>query len=81
MRLIDAHKLKIQEFTADPPPYAILSHRWGQDEEEVAYHEFHLPEAGSRPGYNKVKKCCRQAIADGLHYVVSEPTPWRRILI
>lgn len=71
MRLIDAEKLRIQEFTGDPPPYAILSHRWGDDAEEVAYHEFHLPGVKSRPGYAKIENSCTQAKSDGLRYVVS----------
>ncbi|KAM0820109.1 hypothetical protein AB5N19_05928 [Seiridium cardinale] len=69
MKLIDAHKLEIKEFTGHPPPYAVLSHRWGRDDEEVAYHEFHRPGVTTRPGYKKVKNCCSQAIADVLHYV------------
>jgi len=28
MRLINTNSLELEEFIADPPPYAILSHTW-----------------------------------------------------
>jgi len=38
MKLINAITLQIEEFTGDPPSYAILSHTWG--EEEVLFTDF-----------------------------------------
>ncbi|THU93221.1 hypothetical protein K435DRAFT_779941 [Dendrothele bispora CBS 962.96] len=71
-RFIDAHTLKLIEFYKDAviPPYAILSHRWG---EEVVYDEFLHPrretKAKSRLGYQKIKATCQQARKDGIHYI------------
>ncbi|KAK4554900.1 hypothetical protein LTR86_008048 [Recurvomyces mirabilis] len=39
MRLLNTSTLEFREFV-DPPPYVILSHRWGDD--EVSYEEFVL---------------------------------------
>ena len=38
MRLINIETLDLEEFIGEPPPYAILSHTWGQ--EEVSFQEY-----------------------------------------
>ncbi|KAK4170573.1 hypothetical protein QBC36DRAFT_139837, partial [Triangularia setosa] len=43
------------------PPYAILSHTWGPDEEEVSYKDLEDGRAVSKPGYNKIQFCANQA--------------------
>ncbi|KAK2684510.1 hypothetical protein QWA68_016853 [Fusarium oxysporum] len=48
-------------------PYAILSHTWG--EEEVSFHEYHMPDKESKKGYAKIKACCLQARKDRIHWV------------
>lgn len=51
------------------PPYAILSHTWGADAEEVTFAD--LAEGGGgkhKPGYKKIRFCGAQAQQDGLQY-------------
>jgi hypothetical protein len=50
------------------PPYAILSHTWGADAEEVTFAD--LAEGGGKqkPGYKKIRFCGEQAQQDGLQY-------------
>jgi hypothetical protein len=70
MRLIDVETLKLKEFVGDKvPPYAILSHTWGADEEEVSFRDIrraNIEKAGN--GYTKLEGCCKQAKKDGLKY-------------
>ena len=71
MRLLNAETFKLEEFFyVDPPRYAILSHTWGADNEEVSYRDVldgRLDERSSRPP--KVAGCCGQARRDGYQYV------------
>ena len=70
MRLINVETLKLEEFFGDAiPPYAILSHTWGKDKDEVSFWDIkkgNIEKAGSRP--IKLEGCCRQAMEDGLGY-------------
>ncbi|KAK4170971.1 hypothetical protein QBC36DRAFT_250422 [Triangularia setosa] len=50
------------------PPYAILSHTWGSDEEEVSYKDLEDDRAVSKLGYNKILFCADQAGRDGLKF-------------
>jgi hypothetical protein len=66
MRLIKADSLTIEEF-ADvhaAPPYAILSHTWG--EEECSLRDVREGVAPTKKGFAKIKFCCDQALQDGL---------------
>ncbi|KDR71709.1 hypothetical protein GALMADRAFT_74688, partial [Galerina marginata CBS 339.88] len=69
MRLLDVHQLKFKYFFDETkrPPYAILSHTWGDG--EVTLQDFETPAAASTAGYAKIKKCCERAIQDGFKYV------------
>ncbi|KAI1132429.1 HET-domain-containing protein [Nemania abortiva] len=70
MRLLNAHSLRIHEFIGeDVPPYAILSHTWG--EEEVSFKDMSKGRATKMKGYKKIVGCCRQARSDGFRYVAS----------
>jgi len=69
MRLLDTKTLKIHEFQGSQiPPYAILSHRW--EEEEVTYQDLQngLDVCQRKQGFAKIQKCCQQAVTDGLEY-------------
>lgn len=66
MRLLDTTTLLLREFPSDPPPYAILSHTWG--EEEVVFEEIEQDEAVEKQGYDKIRGCCAQAKAAGLRF-------------
>jgi hypothetical protein len=50
------------------PQYAILSHTWGPDEEEVTYKDLMNGTKKDTPGYSKIKFCVEQANRDGLCY-------------
>ncbi|KAI2463328.1 heterokaryon incompatibility protein-domain-containing protein [Annulohypoxylon bovei var. microspora] len=67
MRLLNVNTLIIKEFQGNVPPYAILSHTWG--DEEVSFINFIEGKASSLKGYHKILGCCKQAIYDGLEYV------------
>ena len=50
------------------PRYAILSHTWGEDTEEVSLKDMMDGTGMSKPGYDKVQFCGEQARRDGLQY-------------
>jgi hypothetical protein len=69
MWLINTDTLKLesfQEFPADT--YAILSHTWGTEAEELSFDEFRVGEGREKFGFQKIQKCCKQAQQDGLLY-------------
>jgi ankyrin repeat protein len=70
MRLIDVEKKKLEEFIGDSiPPYAILSHTWGADEDEILYQDIEQGNVNkSGPQLVKFEACCKQALQDGLRY-------------
>ncbi|KAF2185793.1 HET-domain-containing protein [Zopfia rhizophila CBS 207.26] len=54
----------------DPtPPYAILSHTWGLDGEEVTFEDITNGTGKNKRGYNKIWFCGAQAEQDGLRYL------------
>jgi hypothetical protein len=70
MRLIDTVTLELHEFFGkDAPLYAILSHRW--EEDEVTFQDFRGGRGPEMRGWSKVTGCCAQAAKDGWQYVVS----------
>lgn len=50
------------------PPYAILSHTWGADDEEVTYEDLGNSTGQDKGGYKKLDFCKSQAAKDDLHY-------------
>ena len=52
----------------DLPPYAILSHTWGVEDEEVTFEDIVGSSGQSKAGYKKIKFCAEQAAKDGLQY-------------
>jgi tetratricopeptide (TPR) repeat protein len=50
------------------PAYAILSHTWGDDDQEVTYNDIMEGSAESKAGYRKIRFCGEQAARDGLQY-------------
>jgi hypothetical protein len=68
MRLLNVHTRQLREFHDTPPSYAILSHRWTED--EVAYSDAQdLAKASQKKGFGKIKFICEQAQKDGLGWV------------
>jgi hypothetical protein len=50
------------------PRYAILSHTWGADDEEVTFEDLTKGTGENKHGYKKIKFCGEQAWKDGLQY-------------
>jgi hypothetical protein len=50
------------------PPYAILSHTWGLDAEEVTYKDLVDGTGTDKPGYEKIRFCADQARLHGLSH-------------
>jgi hypothetical protein len=50
------------------PEYAILSHTWGADIEEVSFEDIINGTGKDKPGYEKIQFCEEQARQDGLLY-------------
>ena len=50
------------------PYYAILSHTWGKDTEEVTFADLAQDNGKHKPGYKKIRFCGEQAQNDGLQY-------------
>jgi hypothetical protein len=75
LRYKDNGRLTITSFDDGAiPPYAILSHTWGKDAEEVTFAELvkddgeHKPDYMDIPGYKKIRFCGEQAQQDRLQY-------------
>jgi len=50
------------------PPYAILSHTWGADAEEVTFEDLTNGTGKDKPGYEKIRFCGEQARQDNLQH-------------
>ena len=62
-------ELSLTEYFAENiPPYAILSHAWGADDDEVTFADLINGSGKSKAGYAKILFCGEQARKDGLQY-------------
>ncbi len=50
------------------PRYAVLSHTWEADDQEVTFRELLEGREESKAGYRQIRFCARQADLDGLQY-------------
>jgi hypothetical protein len=57
--LVDNERLK----------YAILSHTWGKDKEEVTFNDILQGTGTEKNGYKKILFCAQQAIRDDIQYI------------
>lgn len=73
MRLINASTHRLESFgESNTPRYAILSHRWGLDAEEVSFQDMtgsDVARATSKKGFIKIKETCIRALRHGLQYI------------
>ncbi|KAI1324210.1 heterokaryon incompatibility protein-domain-containing protein [Xylariaceae sp. FL0255] len=72
MRLLNACSWELRDFISEKntPPYAILSHTWG--DEEVSFRDWETQPATlveTKEGFVKIEYCCAQAISDGYEWV------------
>lgn len=69
LRLEDDGGFSLAEFFDDGiPPYAVLSHTWGPDHEEVTFKDIVKGTGKSKAGYSKIRFCGKQAAKDDLQY-------------
>jgi hypothetical protein len=72
MRLLqieaDGHFSLVEYVESDIPRYAILSHTWGPEEEEVTYRDLMQGAGNDKAGYRKLTFCGRQAANDSLQF-------------
>jgi hypothetical protein len=69
LKLGDDNQFSLTEFVGpDIPRYAILSHTWGADHEEVTFKDLIDGTYKTRVGYRKIRFCTAQAASDGLEF-------------
>jgi hypothetical protein len=57
-----------KDYINDIPVYAILSHTWGADDQEVTFKDMIDGSGKSKAGYQKIRFCGDQVVRDGLRY-------------
>jgi hypothetical protein len=70
MWLLDSKTLELKlYYDSNIPPYAILSHAWGEN--EVSLQQINGPrdQIQSYAGFIKIQKCCAQAATDGFEHI------------
>ncbi|KAI3323837.1 TPR-like protein [Xylariaceae sp. AK1471] len=72
MRLLSFQEVGRVSLTGDiidrVPPYGILSHTWGSDDEEVTFEDVSLHTGTRKDGYRKIDFCGAWAAAHGLDH-------------
>jgi len=69
LELQDNGELSLAEFVGDSiPPYAILSHTWREDREEVSFQDIREGTYKNKAGYTKIQLCGEQAAKDSIRY-------------
>ncbi|KAK4208667.1 heterokaryon incompatibility protein-domain-containing protein [Rhypophila decipiens] len=70
MRLVNVESLRLELFYGDPTePYAVLSHTWGKEDEELSFQNMQHLEAQDTARRAKLDGTCAQARKDGFKYV------------
>jgi hypothetical protein len=69
LKLNDDGTMSLHTFSKHTiPPYAILSHTWGSDNEEVSCKDIIDGTGSNKAGYQKLRFCGHQAKSNGLYY-------------
>lgn len=69
LQLRDGGEFSLVEYIGkEIPQYAILSHTWGVDHEEVSFRDLMNGTGKSKAGYQKLVFCAKQAARDGLQF-------------
>ncbi|KAF2825833.1 WD40 repeat-like protein [Ophiobolus disseminans] len=58
----------VERIGNDIPPYAILSHTWGKDEDEVLYQDILDGIGHTKPAWHKILFCSKQAAGEKIEY-------------
>src|SRR3569833_1720865 len=69
MRLLNISTRILEDFLAKPPPYAILSHAWEQEEVQFSALKDSAINHTSMAGWDKINGACNQALANKLIYL------------
>ncbi|KAK4175780.1 hypothetical protein QBC36DRAFT_330678 [Triangularia setosa] len=70
MRLINVHTKCFEKYYPGPPePYAILSHTWGREEDELSFQDMQALDRCDVARRAKLDRSCEQACKDGLNYI------------
>jgi len=70
LQLKDDGEFTLTEFIGkNIPPYAVLSHTWGLNSEEVSLKDLIDGTGKSKSGYKKIHFCGKQAANDGFQYI------------
>jgi len=67
MRLLNTKSYQLHSCDQNVPPYAILSHTWG--DEEVTFDDIASHHRGKMKGWTKVVRSCNRAAEDGWEYI------------
>lgn len=68
LEYIDGQIKLTKDLVHNVPEYAILSHTWGPDAQEVTFRDMVDGTAEDKPGYKKIRFCGEQARRDGLRF-------------
>src|SRR6266446_3800853 len=69
LRLEDDGEFSLVEFVGKSiPHYAVLSHTWGADDEEVTFKDIVKGTGKSKAGYSKIRFCAKQTANDVLQH-------------
>jgi hypothetical protein len=68
LRLNNGDLSLTKDLITDIPLYAILSHTWGDDEEEVTFKDLTEGSGKTKSGYRKIQFCGEQAASDSLEH-------------
>ena len=70
LKLLPSGDIRLAGYFLDNaiPPYAILSHTWGDESEEVTFEDMNKGSGRGKAGFEKIKFCGEQAARDGLQY-------------
>lgn len=69
LRILEDGQLDLEDFSKkDKPPYAILSHTWGQDQDEVSFKDLRDGRARKKSGHTKIDFCAQQTAKDDMAY-------------
>jgi len=75
LRLQDDGELNLVEYVGNLiPPYAILSHTWGPDHEEVTFEDLIEGVGKNKAGYGKLTFCAKQVTYSTIAYSFSGST-------
>jgi hypothetical protein len=67
MRLLNTETLRLKKFDQEPlPAYAILSHRWG--DQEISFQELQSNTGTEKEGYQKIVSFCNNAKSRGFEW-------------